>query len=87
MKIIKCIRKPIELKALEVTKAELKDLLKNGPITISEADAEWIAIECGEDEIIGYIVGDIDKTKSDLKFIDKKNFMEDIEKYEVVKEV
>jgi len=81
MKKYKCIKKPVEVEVIEVTKAELKELLEYSPISVSESDAEWIAVECGDDEIIGYISGEIDNLKSkdktpDLWFINRYYFQE-----------
>ena len=80
MKKIKCCQKSIEFEMIEVTKAELKELLKNNSILISDSDAEWIAVECGDDEIIGYVMGKIDKINSknntELRFINKYYFQE-----------
>ena len=83
MKKIKCHKKPIEIEVLEVTKAEVKELLKNNSISISDSDAEWIAVECGDDEIIGCIIGKIDnlnsKNNTKLRFINKYYFQENYE--------
>ena len=82
----RCVKKPIEVEVIEVTKAELKELLENNPISVSEHDAEWIAVECGDAEFIGYIAGDIDRLNSkdetkipDIWFINKYYFKENYE--------
>ena len=86
MKTIKYIKKHLENKVLKVTKKELVEFDKKHTVNISQADAEWLAIECGDNEFVGYIVGNInnlDKSKPNLEFIDKYSF---IENYEIIKE-
>jgi len=81
MRRIKCAKKPIEIEVLEITKAELKELLNDNPISISKIDNEWLAVECGNDEMVGYIAGEINEMNSkdkipDLWFINKYYFKE-----------
>ena len=86
MKIIKYIKKHIENEALKVTKKELVDFDKKHTVNVSQADAEWLAIECGNNEIVGYIIGDIndlDKPILNLGFINRYSFAED---YKIIKE-
>ena len=83
MKKIKCCQKSIEFEMIEITKAELKELLENNSILISDSDAEWIAVECGDDEIVGCVIGEIDKINSknntELWFINRYYFQESYE--------
>ena len=84
MRRIRCVRKPVEVEVLEVTKAELKELFEKNPVSISDSDNEWLAIECGNDEFVGYIAGEIDdignKDKiADLWFINKHYFVKNYE--------
>jgi len=86
MKIIKYIKEYVESEALKVTKKELVEFDKKHIVNVSQADAEWLAIECGDNEFVGYIIGDINnlnKSKPNLEFIDRYSFIED---YKIIKE-
>ena len=49
----------VENNTLEVTKKQLNDIFKIYPdIEIEDEIVDWIAIECDNDEIVGYLVAD-----------------------------
>jgi len=89
MRKIICSKKPLKTKVLEVTKQELKDMSVNFPISISEFDKNFL-LKFENDDIVGYISGDIEelnsKNKLDLWFINKNYFEKNYNIEKIIRE-